>query len=274
MSKRRRFTNSALSDGNSRFQLDVINQSSIISDSDLQDALAAIQKQIDYHFLPVWNIGASLNFAPAGSFNNRTPTVWVMDYSDDVSILGYHDISDINVPVGFAFAKSAEDQGESWTVTLDHEILEMISDPFANIAAEGQFIGQPAFFAYENCDPVEEDFYNIDGITLSNFVYPSWFINTTSAQYDYMGVLDAPFTLSSAGYFSYFRAIGRWIDVTNNSLLPSQRKSKFSRWMRRRKASDPHFQKKDAQAILYKEDGTTQKINFPEEATKLDHEKD
>jgi hypothetical protein len=231
-----------------RMPIDIINMSNTVTNDDAANVVSAIQQQIDEQFAPIWNLGADLNFVTT---QRQNATVWIMDTSTDVSVLGYHDISDFNIPVGFAFAKSSIDNQEPWSVTLDHEILELIGDPWSGLTVEGQFIGNPAFFAYENCDPVEEDFYVLNGVTLSNFVFPSWFLNKTAVGYDWLGKLEAPFTLSSGGYFSYLQVVGQFIDVTNNALLPMSRKGKFSRWFRRRKRANPNFKNKDARTLQY-----------------------
>ncbi len=228
--------------GIGNMEIDVINLSSRRNTAVI-NAVAAVQVQMDEHFAPLWKINGNLHIVQRYRGN---PTVFIMDFSDDVDILGYHDINSQGIPVGYVFA---EDSAEEWTVSLDHEVLEMLADPFVNVSAEGQYLGKPAFYAYENCDPVQEDVYRLNGVLLSNFVFPSWFIPDSADRYDFMGVLDSPFTLGDGGYFSFFRAAGKWIDVTNSSLLPVDYKAKFSRWMRRRRLNNNDFQRKDAQTI-------------------------
>jgi hypothetical protein len=223
--------------GPTNWQVDFINNSNAVTDADLQTCIAALQKQVQFHFGPVWNINADLKFSTQLNFN---PTIFVLDYSSDVSILGYHDITQAGIPVGFVFAQSSIDSGESWQVTASHELLELLGDPYVNLACQGQFAGQNVFFAYETCDAVENDVYQIDGVDVSNFQYPSWFVNQNSDRYDYMGVLDAPFTISSGGYLTYFRTVGDWIDVSSNGLLPLN-KPKFTRHFRRRKLANPLY---------------------------------
>ena len=222
--------------GPTNWQVDFINNSNTVSDSDLKKCIAALQKQVQLHYGPVWNKNADLSFSTVLNFN---PTIFILDTSSDISILGYHDLTQANIPVGFVFAKSSTDSGSPWQVTTSHELLELLTDPYVNLACQGQFAGQGVFFAYEACDAVENDIYDIDGVPMSNFQYPSWFVSQTADRYDYMGTLDAPFTLSSGGYLSYFRTVGDWIDVTANGILPLYR-PKFTRHFRRRKSANPH----------------------------------
>lgn len=63
-------------------------------------------------------------------------------------------------------------------------------------------------YAYELCDPVEADCYNIvvggKYVSLSNFVLPEWFNAApnlpANTKFDKMGTLKAPFTMSANGY--------------------------------------------------------------------------
>lgn len=221
---------------NNTWNVDFVNRSRI-SDADLEIGVIALQRQINNHFLPAWSIGAQLNIANTSSGN---ATIFVMNDSK-AGISGYHDITSSEVPVGFIFAETAENAGDSWTYAASHELLEMLVDPYANLAAEGQFKGAPAFFAYEVCDPVEADGgYKIAGVQVANFVFPSWFINTTSDQYDYLNLLDAPFTIGTNGTFSMFKNIGQWQYVTNNGNLPRTH-AKHTRRFRRHKRTNPNY---------------------------------
>ena len=47
------------------------------------------------------------------------------------------------------------------SVTADHELFEMVIDPIANLWAEAT---DGTEYAYEMCDPVEEDTFLVDGI--------------------------------------------------------------------------------------------------------------
>jgi hypothetical protein len=223
---------------NTTWIVDFVNRSSV-SDVDLENAVVAFQKQINNHFLPAWSIGAQLNIADVHSTN---AAIYIMDNSKIPGVGGYHDITSMEIPIGFVFANTTEQAGDSWTYAASHELMEMLVDPYANIAAEGQFNGSPAFVAYEVCDPVEADGgYHINGVQVSNFVFPSWFINTTAVQYDYLNTLDAPFTIG-AGSLSLFRTIGDWTDVSNMRSFP-QNHSKQTRRFRRRVRSNPHYGK-------------------------------
>lgn len=228
------------STGNVTWNVDFINNTSIVGNQEFTNGIAILQQQINDDFLPSWSIGAQLSIvtAPRGH-----ATIYVVDNSDVPGDLGYHDATQAEIPIGFVFAKTAKESGDSWTNTGSHELMELLLDPYANLAAEGQFIGNPAFFAYECCDPVEADGgYHIKGIQVSNFVLPSWFIPQTAPnhRYDHLKTLDAPFTIGSGGSLSYFRGVGDWQDVTSNQFLPSIH-GRYTRKYKRRKRSNPNY---------------------------------
>jgi len=94
----------------------------------------------------------------------------------------------------------------SWTVTASHELLEMLGDPDINLSAFVQTGNNTAsLFSYEVCDPCEmdEQGYEINGVKVSDFVYPSWFEGFRepgSTQFDYKNQINAPLKLLPGGY--------------------------------------------------------------------------
>jgi hypothetical protein len=57
--------------------------------------------------------------------------------------------------------------GYGWTQIASHEMLEMLTDPWGDHRIAGRLA--------EVCDPVEHVGYDLDGITVSDFVLPAWF---------------------------------------------------------------------------------------------------
>jgi len=57
-------------------------------------------------------------------------------------------------PLGKVFANLDLQTGSSWTVTLSHEVLEMLADPWINWCAMGS---DSKIYALEVCDVVEAD---------------------------------------------------------------------------------------------------------------------
>jgi hypothetical protein len=94
--------------------------------------------------------------------------------------------------------------------TASHEIVEMLVDPGCNLYTLGPH-GR-GFYAYESADPVEETYRNINGLPMSNFVYPEYFEEfhgVDAMQFDWLGMVRKPFELLHGGYQSMFTR-GGW----------------------------------------------------------------
>ena len=102
--------------------------------------------------------------------------------------------------------------GQQVSVTACHELAEMLVDPAINLASTGP---GNVFYAYETADAVEEEEFLLDGIAMSDFVYPAWFEGfrkAGSAQFDYLKKVRRPFQILPGGYMPVFKN-GRWTQV-------------------------------------------------------------
>jgi hypothetical protein len=144
---------------------------------------------------------------PRGRFFSRRraapSTDWQFIYFDDADeagALGYHDLTKDGQPVSKVFVKTTLDDNQVVSVTACHELFEMVIDPIANLWAEA---ADGTEYAYEMCDPVEEDIFLVDGIEMSNFVHPSWFEpfkHPPGTKFDHLGLLKKPFSMTKGGY--------------------------------------------------------------------------
>jgi hypothetical protein len=149
-------------------------------------------------------VSADLGY-PVALYNAESakPSDWQLLYIDDASkaqALGYHGLTHNKQPVGTVFVRAAFANNEPISVTASHELFEMVVDPIANLWAEGTKGRQ---YAYELCDPVEEDSFVVDGLQMSNFLHPVWFEpfqHPLGTKYDHIGLLAKPFTLRKGGY--------------------------------------------------------------------------
>jgi hypothetical protein len=210
--------------GMSNLKISVINASTVLTDSQVQEAIPALQKQVHEHFAPVWGIDADLTFV--GKKSKPAAGTWwlsILDNSDQAGALGYHDVTNEGLPLGKVFAKTDQQYGNKWTVTASHELLEMLADPEINLTVFVQpSATQGVLYAYEVCDACEADNlgYDIDGVTVSDFVYPSWFEASrpaNSTQFDYGKHLKKPVpALLPGGYIGAFNvsAGSGWSQVT------------------------------------------------------------
>jgi hypothetical protein len=195
------------------------NLSTVVKDSDVGPAVAALQKQISNDFCGTWGIDARVDLLPRSE--KLPPAAWLLgifDDADQAGALGYHDLTKAGLPLGKVFAKTTLDEGGLWTVTLSHEMLEMLADPNINLCAFDE--ENRRLYAYEVCDAVEADKlgYAIDGVTLSDFVLPGWFEPTHVSRgehFAFKSKVTRPFQLLAGGYISYFDiGGGGWQQLT------------------------------------------------------------
>jgi hypothetical protein len=204
-----------------RANITIINASTVCTDAEVQSYVAPLQVQVSQHFAPAWGRDAVLSFTPKGA--KPDPNAWwmaVLDNSDQAGALGYHDLTNTGQPLGKVFAASDKHYNMSVSVTLSHELLEMLGDPGINMVASGpDQHGNPAFYAFEACDACEDDSYGyaINGVTVSDFVYPSWFGGVTGGPYDYKGHINTPFAILSGGYIGVWTAASGWTQLTGDN---------------------------------------------------------
>ncbi len=188
----------------------VINATSddtVVSDAQAEAVVEALQRQVHDDFAPAWSIDADLTFVPRGGAISKG--VWwlsLLDTSDQASALGYHDLTADGLPLGKVFAQTDKINGQSWTCTASHELLEMLADPDIDLwAFPHQDATDDRFYAYEVCDPCEADNigYQIDTTLVSDFVFPAWFEAyhlPGSTQFDRQNKITAPFQIAPGGY--------------------------------------------------------------------------
>lgn len=191
----------------SRVKVSIINESTVMDDEQVAPIVTALQNQVNHDFLGTWGEAADLIQVPKGG-HPQSGTWWlcVLDDSDQAGALGYHDLTTEDHPIGKVFAATDQKYGAKVSVTMSHELLEMLGDAYLCQSALDPKSGR--LYAYENCDAVEADDqgYERDGVTVSDFVLRQWFdsehrgkgIATT-----YTGKHLEPFELAAGGYISY-----------------------------------------------------------------------
>lgn len=183
---------------------------------------AAIEKQVREDFAPIWGIGYALSIdlrkKPVRSTKTaRHMTVFVMDDSDVQGALGYHDIDEVGNPLGKVFAATDKKYGLKLSVTMSHEILEMLGDFFCT---DGVQVDASRWFAREMCDPCEADAlgYDIDvfgtKVTVSDFITPEWFKPGSDGPWSFKNNLPGPLKLAPGGYCSLWSQSSGWIQDT------------------------------------------------------------
>ena len=75
----------------------------------------------------------------------------------------------------------------------------LLLDPAINLWGMDNDKGE--MHAYEACDAVEATTYEIDGVTVSNFQFASWWeFKRPNGKYDFLGECRKPFEILPGGY--------------------------------------------------------------------------
>lgn len=171
---------------------------------DLDALIAGLQKFVDTSVAPVWGTPAKLVRS-----TGFLPDAWAivfLDTADAPGALAYHDLTPDGFPLSKVFVQTILADKSSVSVAASHELVEMLVDPAINLWATGPEAG--VFYAYESADPVEEESFSIDGIGMTDFVYPSYFESfrkANSTQFDAMKKVTKPFQLLPGGYQIIFK---------------------------------------------------------------------
>ncbi len=199
--------------------ISVINNTQLAKE-DVQRTLRAINRQMSEDFKRYWHRDVELRLEgwTGAQPNAETPidirgdaVLYLWDQEDVDDALGYHALTGAGVPFGFVFTRLSAQLGESWSVTLSHEVLEMAIDPEANLLAQGPHPdpgeeGRTVYHWYELCDVVQGHTYQIDEVEVANFVLPLYFTEGDEHQNhnDFLGTSLPSFRVAKRGYAGFF----------------------------------------------------------------------
>jgi hypothetical protein len=212
-------------------RISIANISQKVTVAEFSATVHAVARQVHEDFAPLWGMDADVrgiamkrNTKPNPELTLSDVILYVGELDDDpqkvADAVGYHDLNTKGIPYGFVFTDIAAKQGDPWSTTLSHEVLELLADPDVNLLVVAPNPKNPkgvALRAYEVCDPVQADSYDIDGVAVSNFVTPLYFANLpspTTTRTNYLNNGLDRFGVRPGGYFSYFDLSTRkWNDV-------------------------------------------------------------
>ena len=209
--------------------ISVVNRSKVLTDAKLQDAVRAINRQLEEDFYPHWQFGARLRVDSAGRVPSQhlrkvelpllpgrrgDAVLYIEDEATMALTEGYHDGNNADVPFGFVFLDACSDGANDWTVALSHEAIELVGDPLSNLLVQGPHPEDRrhlVFHQYELCDAVSGEFYEIEGVKVQNFVLPGWFSRKVikGARNDFLGRPRSgqslrPFSVAPGGYLLFW----------------------------------------------------------------------
>lgn len=193
-----------------------------ITDARLQEVIRAVNRQIAEDFVPAWSMPARLRLEGHSMSAADTETSTDMrgdailylltSVADQDGTLGFHEKNSAGIPYGFVYTEISEQLGEPWSVTFSHEALELIADPEANLLVMGPEPEHPettVFHWFEMCDAVQAQQYEIDGVTVSNFVLPLYYTGTPDedepgARNNFLGTPLTSFGIAAGGYIGFY----------------------------------------------------------------------
>ncbi len=164
----------------------------------LIQAATSITAQLNRDFAPHWG-GSYLvrvGTGPSAIIKGEIVFAILDSLPNAPGAIAYHDVNGIAVPVAFLGLSTCGSLAEVSTA-ISHECCETGADPGANVWADN---GAGTEFALEACDAVESAVYQIDGITVSDFVLPCFFAANSVGPYSLMNTAPAPFTTAGGGY--------------------------------------------------------------------------
>lgn len=210
--------------------ISIVNRTRALADRDVLLAIRAINRQLAEDFEPHWHFGGRLRLdgtdreagqherpahggplAPGGD-----GVVYLMDAPTVGGAEGMHDLAQ-GRPCGFVFLDVCRSVDDPWQVTLSHEVLELVGDPLASLLVQGPHPEDHAhlvFHQFELCDAVQDEKYEIDGVPVSNFLLPAYFMRKDGdgLRTDFLGrakrgdALPA-FGLTAGGYLCFWDAM-------------------------------------------------------------------
>lgn len=196
--------------------LALVSESANVPISDLLDVSAALQKQLMTDFGPVWEVQASVDvFA---SLQAVPVGYWPIVVRDFLGVFAQGAHRD-QLGRPFALVMFSE---PDWPLTVSHEALEMLADPFCQNFLAGPALrsGQDTVeYLTEVCDPCQDAKfgYKINGILLSDFVTPRYYDSPVDeGQYSFAGHVSAPREVLRDGYLTWRDPVsGVWSQLMN-----------------------------------------------------------
>ncbi|MBV9495614.1 MAG: hypothetical protein JOZ54_15310 [Acidobacteria bacterium] len=182
----------------------VVSQTSRVPIDKLLVATAAVQKQVSRDFAPYWKVNATVDAYAA--LTDVPIGAWAVIIRDDIkyNAAGIH----LNKTNGQPF--SLVRYSNNWSLTLSHEILEMLADPYGNRIQEADSLMEDqgrVEYLVEVADPSEaaQFGYTVNGVLVSDFYTPNFFdpVASPGVRYSFNGHITKPRQVLEGGYISW-----------------------------------------------------------------------
>jgi len=214
------------------------NKATVALGVDLDKLISAMQAYVDQYVAPVWGTPAKL--IKSTDFVAGSWAMVFLDNADQPGALAYHDLTPDGLPEAKVFVQTTLQNNDLVSVSASHELVEMLVDPATNLMTTGP--DPKTVYAYESADPVEESNFPVNGIPMSDFVYPAFFESFRqpgSVQFDQLNQVTQPFQILSGGYQIIFKN-GKWTQVFGSA----EKEQRFAREDRREHRSEQRLKTK------------------------------
>ena len=215
-------------------QIAIFDETRKIKFEDLRDVAKAIQIQVSTDLKAAWGVDAEI--VAYDRFDLIPYYAWKVTIKNtlDIDVYGYHYVDDAGQP--YAVLKYRDD----WTLTLSHEIVETLTDPYGN-----RLMTSENFFCCSDCaegkgecenivpaevngvkevlveiaDPSQAPnfgYYITVGsrkILVSDFYFPAFFSDLRAIKgkkYSQTGAITRPKQILEGGYVSFKNRAGEW----------------------------------------------------------------
>jgi hypothetical protein len=190
-----------------------------VSRREVTRVAAALDKQVTRDFGPLWGVLATVD--PVFSLEDVPVGYWPIVLRDRINVPGADGFHKDRF--GQPFARVA--LTDSWSLTVSHECLEMLADPFGDRMIPGpspkEEQGRVSYLV-EVCDPPEsEEFaYTVNDVLVSDFITPSFYdpVKVEGTRYSFTGAVKEPRQVLEGGYISWRNQTNEHIEqlfVTN-----------------------------------------------------------
>jgi hypothetical protein len=213
----------------------VVNNSTNVTDATIKKWIDAVKIQADRDISKWW--GYSVDFVQVAKGALIPKSDWYcgfFDNSDVAGAAGWHDVGPNDEPLIKCFTVNAGDPA----ITFSHEIAESISDTNANTTIKGfDESGRACTYFLENCDAVEAEIYQINGVNVSDFVTRNWFVANSKGPWDFLSHTSKPFQILQGGYMEVNYGQG-WTEIDKFSQHLAKHHSNSSRYALYKKDED------------------------------------
>jgi hypothetical protein len=212
----------------------IVSLTSEVSTRNLLLAAAAIQKQITRDFTPHWGLHATVDafedllsvpsdYHPVVVFGDPNELIGRLEFaiSPEYTALLVDDfergrMSGLHLNAFTRQPFALVEASDAWSVTMSHEVLEMIADPFGNRLVAASHPRDPDVrvkYLLEVCDPCQAMWYPVNGVPVADFYTPRYLdpVDVDVGRYSFTGALEHPLHILPGGYLS-------WIDPKDSGL--------------------------------------------------------